>query len=174
MNEPSTAIDAEPASFARWLLAVVTFPAGGLVATLGTVSIVLGRFDLTLWGWLWSIEALALGAALATVLSRARRIRTLRIASGVGLAVLVLVRIAFFGASDHVALVVLDRSGEVRSSARWLDRLFEERDASMVGSRLLVALDLVPAREFPSLPGLLASSYPAERSPDKRRLGCPI
>jgi pimeloyl-ACP methyl ester carboxylesterase len=59
------------------------------------------------------------------------------------------------------------------SRARLVDRLFEERDAAMVGSRLLVLIGAVRAREFRTLPALLAASYP-EAEADAPRLGTPI
>lgn len=172
--EPApTSAPEEPLSFARVLLAVVAAPVGVALVIAGLASIALGRFELTVWGWLWSIESVALGVGLLLVLSRSVATERLRRGSFAGLALLALVRITFFGGDERVSLVVLDRDGAVVSSARWIDRLFEERDASIVGSRFLVALDAVPAREFHTLPGLLERSYPAAES-DAPRLGTPI
>ncbi len=163
----------EPLAFSRVLFAVVLVPIGIVLVLLGLLSIALGRSALSAWGWSWSIESIALGVGLVLCLSRAKEIVRLRWASVIGLALLVSLRVLFFGGSDVARLVVLDRDGEIVSEARLLDRLFEERDASMVGSRLLVRLDLVPSREFPTLPGLLERSY-GRAEDDAPFLGTPI
>jgi pimeloyl-ACP methyl ester carboxylesterase len=169
----SAAIEHEPASFARWLAAIVCVPLGLLLALAGLLSVALGRTELTVWGWLWSFDALALAVGLVTIVSRHPTLVRLRIGGGLGLVLLALVRVAFYGGTDAARLVVIDRAGEESSRARLLDRLFEERDAAMVGSRLLVLVGAVPAREFPSLPALLAEAYPrVER--ETPRLGTPI
>lgn len=169
----SAAIEHEPASLVRWLAAIVCVPLGLLLALAGLLSIALGRTELTMWGWLWSIDALALAVGLVTILSRRRALTRVRVAGALGLALLVFVRVAFHGGTDAARLVVIDRAGEEVSRARVINRLFDERDASMVGSRLLVLTGAVPAREFPTLPALLAASYP-EAEADAPRLGTPI
>jgi pimeloyl-ACP methyl ester carboxylesterase len=169
----SAAIEHEPASFVRWLAAIVCVPLGLLLALAGLLSIALGRAELTVWGWLWSLDALAIAVGLVTIVSRHPTLVRLRIGGGLGLVLLPLVRVAFYGGADAARLVVIDRAGEEVSRARVIDRLFEERDASMVGSRLLVLAGAVPAREFPTLPALLAASYP-EVEADAPRLGTPI
>lgn len=170
---PETSPTSQPPTFGRVLVAVAAAPLGLLVAALGLASIALGRLDLTVWGWLWSLEALGLGLALVTIASSRASLTRLRVGSALGLALLVLARVAFFAGDERASILVLDRDGAVVSDARWVDRLFEERDASMVGSRLLAGLGLVPAREFPTLPGLLARSY-ARTEEDAPRLGTPV
>lgn len=162
-----------PWGLARMLPMPFLVLAGLAVATAGAMSIALGRSELTAWGWLWSLEALTLGSALLSAPIDGRRVRALRLASAVGLVSLVLVRVATRGEGEGISLVVLDHEGHVRSSARWLDRLFEERDASIVGSRALVVIDGVPSREFPTLPPLLASAY-AGLGEDASVVGTPI
>lgn len=177
MNEISSADLAprtpEAAPSSRWLLAVVTVPTGVLLALAGLASLALGRTELTPWGWLWSLEALALAVGLVTIVSQGRTLVRLRLVSGAALLVLALVRVVFFGGTGAARLVVIDRHGDEVAGTRVVDRLFEERDAAMVGSRLLVLVGAVPAREFPTLPALLAEAYPPlER--DAPRLGTPI
>lgn len=159
------------------VVALLVAPLGFALVFAGLASIVLGRTALTCWGWLWSLEALLLGAALLAPLPHegvaVTRWRVVRAASVVVLAVLVLVRIARYGGDADTALVVLDEHGQVQGGARWLDRLFEERDATIVGGRALVASGLLTAAEFPSLPGILRSSYEATEA-DAPRLGTPI
>jgi pimeloyl-ACP methyl ester carboxylesterase len=157
----------------RTIAAILSMPLGLALLLAGLASIALGRADLTAWGWLWSFEALALGAGLATWWREEGRGARALGAALVGLVLLASMRIAFFGGSDRAFLVVLGEDGREVGSARWVDRLFEERDAAMVGSRALVALGLVPAREFPTLPALLARSYEAAEE-DAPRLGTPI
>ncbi|MCA9575782.1 MAG: hypothetical protein KC668_10115, partial [Myxococcales bacterium] len=98
--------------------------------------------------------------------------RLLRGAAPGLLVLLVTTRVVAFGGNHATELVVLNRSGHVVSTARFVNRLFEERDAALVGSRLLVALGAVPAPEFPTLPELLRRSYPATEQ-EGARLGTP-
>jgi len=162
-----------PWSLSRLVLTPILVLVGLAIGAAGVLAIAFGRTELSGWGWLWSIEALVLGVALLGAPLEGRRVRMLRIGSAVALLSLVLVRIAIRGEGEGVSLVVLDREGHVRSSARWLDRLFEERDASVVGSRVLVALEAVPSREFPTLPALLASAYD-ELGDDVSHAGTPV
>lgn len=173
MSETTTVEATEAPSFSQILLAVVLAPIGVALVAAGLSSIVFGHVSLTLWGWAWSLESVALGAGLVMWLSRRRAIEVLRRGSTVGLAVIALTRVVFFGGSEEASIVVLDRDGAIVSDARLLDRLFEERDASMVGSRLLTFLGAVPSREFPTLPALLDRSYP-QTEDDAPRLGTPI
>lgn len=173
MSETTTTEAAEPPSFPQVLLAVVLAPIGVALVAAGLLSIALGHVSLTAWGWVWSIESIALGVVLCLWLSRRAALTVLRRGSAVGLVVIALTRVVFFGGSDEASIVVLDRDGAIVSEARWIDRLFEERDASMVGSRLLTFLGAVPSREFPTLPDLLARSY-TQTEDDAPRLGTPI
>ena len=127
---------------------------------------------MSLWGWAWSFTAL--GLAVQIVPSRIReRIGKWAETPTLALAALIAVRVPFAGASTHASLIMIDQHAHITGSARWVDRLFEERDASIVGSRLLVALDVVSAREFPLLPALLIASYPAHEA-FAPRLATPI
>ncbi|MFO0709926.1 MAG: hypothetical protein U0353_08810 [Sandaracinus sp.] len=165
--------DARPIRPLLVLLALLASPLALSLVLAGLASIALGNVALSGWGWLWSIASIALGAALLTLASARARWAHLRRASVLGLAALALVRIALFGGDDAARLVVLDRDGALVSDARLVDRLFEERDASMVGSRFLVLTRAVPAREFPTLPALLEASYDATEH-DVPHLGTPI
>jgi hypothetical protein len=61
-------------------------------------------------------------------------------------------------AGDRLRVLSLDREGKT-GPAPLLDRLFDERDAAMLGSRLLAASGLMGAREFPALPAVLDAAY---------------
>jgi pimeloyl-ACP methyl ester carboxylesterase len=157
----------------RHLAVLLCAPVGLLLVVAGLASIALGRASLSPWGWLWSLDACLLGVGLATWSREDGRSARALVVALVGLVSLASARVAFFGGGDRAFLVVLDDEGREVSAARWIDRLFEERDASMVGSRALVALGLVPAREFPALPALLDASYDAAEE-DAPRLGTPV
>ncbi len=139
----------------------------------GALSLSLGRTELTLSGWLWSLESLALGAALSAWWLKGPRARSLQASSVLALVLLAGYRVATRGRCEDVSLVVLDEHGGEVGSARWIDRLFDERDAAIVGSRALTLLGAVPAREFPTLPALLAASYP-QLEDEAPTLGTPI
>jgi pimeloyl-ACP methyl ester carboxylesterase len=175
MSEATPEHDAtgEPPSFLTILSAVALAPLGLVLLLAGVTSIGLGRLALTGWGWLWSIESIALGVGLLAWSSRSPRFTALRRGGTIALFLLALVRLVFFGGTEEASIVVLDHEGHVVGASRWIDRLFEERDASMVGSRLLTLVGAVPSREFPALPELLERSYPQTEA-DAPRLGTPI
>ena len=72
-----------------------------------------------------------------------------------GWLLLVVARIAFIGGAPDARLAVLPGD----HGARFVNRIFEERDAAILGARLLAWIGVVPAREFPALPALLAEGY---------------
>lgn len=156
-------------SFVLLFLRVVVAIALTFIALL---SIAFGRTEMSLWGWAWCLVALGLAVQLAPTQLRQRFGKWVEIPSLL-LVMLGATRIVFYGDSDSAALVTIDSQGHVSGSARWIDRLFEERDASIVGSRLLVASGLMPAPEFPTLPALLVESYPAHEA-FAPRLGTPV
>jgi pimeloyl-ACP methyl ester carboxylesterase len=171
--EPDAPASSGNLSLARCLAAAAAAPPALALALAGLLAPALGRAELSVWGWLWSFEAVALAVGLGTIPSRRRRFARVRAAGVAGLVLLGLVRTTLFGGSETAHLVVIDRAGHVASGARLLDRLFEERDAAMVGSRLLVLAGAVRASEFRNLPSLLAQSYP-QLEQDAPRLGTPI
>lgn len=149
-------LDSFPVAFLRVCAAL-------LLALMALLSLAFGRTELSPWGWAWSFTAIGLAVQIAP--SRIRgRIGAWAELPTLLLALLVTIRIACFGASGHASLVNIDQEGHIEGSARWVDRLFEERDASIVGSRLLVTLGVIPADEFPTLPALLVASYPSHEA----------
>jgi pimeloyl-ACP methyl ester carboxylesterase len=146
-------------SFVLSFLRVLVALSLSLVALL---SIILGRTEMSLWGWSYSLVALGLALQIAPTRLRERFGNWVEVPSLL-LVLLCAVRIAFYGASERASLVTIDAHGRITGGARWIDRLFEERDASMVGSRLLIATGMVPP-EFPTLPSLLIASYPAHEA----------
>jgi len=73
----------------------------------------------------------------------------------VALVALFLIRFAGGGYSPHARLEVLPRGHETRV----VDRLFEERDAAILGARLFTWTGTFAAPEFPTLAPLLVTAY---------------
>jgi pimeloyl-ACP methyl ester carboxylesterase len=124
---------------------------------------------LSVWG---IVQWLATGAIATGLVSwpwRApRRVGPTRVGLAVWLVVLVL-RIALVGSTPGARLTTLPAD----DGARWANRLFEERDASILGARLLNDTGRMQAREFPTLPALLVDGY--DRLDDEApRIGSPV
>jgi pimeloyl-ACP methyl ester carboxylesterase len=111
-------------------------------------AIGLGRAQLSLSGWGWIVLALALFVTSLKLQWRS--------ACRVAVALTVLFAAARIArpASPEAHVETLHRDGRLTASP-WLDRLFDERDAAIVGSRLMVALGHVRAPEFGRLPDVI-------------------
>jgi len=110
---------------------------------------------LSSWGLVQWLATATLGVGLVT--APFRRMRSWG-PSRTGLLLLVatlLARVVGGGFSPHARLLVLPQAQE----ARIVDRLFEERDAAILGARLFTWGHLVSAPEFPTLAPLLVDGY---------------
>ncbi len=110
---------------------------------------------LSSWGLFEWLGTTLLGVGLVSAPFRALRAWGPSRTGAALLSLLFLARAIAGGVSPHARLLVLPAAHE----ARLLDRLFEERDAAILGARLVAWSGVMRAPEFPMLPALLASSY---------------
>lgn len=127
----------------KWVLATLFW-----LGALGVVALSHGTLSGSGWGWV--AVALAAGLCLAAP-SRARAAVLLVATVTVG---------CLRGCPDPGRIVVrsMDSSGAL-GPAPLLDRLVDERDAALVGSRLLVMSGALRAPELPMLPVVLDDAY---------------
>lgn len=119
--------------------------AGSCLGALG-----LGRAELSPSGWAWSL----LGLALASV-PFLSRFPVVRVVIACGAVLFVSLRLFVPRGPSRATVWSLHADGKLTAAPR-LDRLFDERDAAIVGSRLLVTIGWVRAPEFPRLPEVIA------------------
>jgi hypothetical protein len=107
------------------------------------------------WGvaeWL-ALASLTIG--LMTARWRRRRAWGPGRTGAVAIPALIVLRLIAGGVSEHARSLVLPAAHE----ARLVDRVFEERDAAILGARVLAWSGVMHAPEFPTLPSLLTGAY---------------
>jgi hypothetical protein len=111
---------------------------------------------LSVWGWaVWALTGILAGGLVSLPWRASKRIGPARVGLA-GLLIIFALRVALVGAPPGARLTTLPAD----DGARWANRLFEERDAAILGARLLDDLGLMHhAREFPTLAGLLSVFY---------------
>lgn len=117
------------------------------------------------WGWAWWLSSATLAAGLVSAPWRRPRTWGPARTGALAVAIVTVLRLVAGGVSADARLLVLPHGDE----APWLDRLFEERDATILGARLLSRS--VPADEFPTLAPLLAHAYDGMETELGHRMG---
>ena len=107
------------------------------------------------WGVLEWLASLSLGVGLVSCRWRRQRAWGPSRTGMLALVIIAMLRLATGGVTPHARLLVLPSDHE----ARLVDRLFEERDAAILGARLLAWTGAMRAPEFPTLPSLLTHAY---------------
>ncbi len=120
---------------------------------------------LSAWGWAWWLASATLGVGLVSAPWRTPRAWGPARTGALAVAILAALRLVAGGVSPHARLLVLPHGDE----APWLDRLFEERDATILGARLISGV--ATADEFPTLAPLLIPAYDAMEIELGHRMG---
>lgn len=120
---------------------------------------------LSAWGWAWWLSTATLAVGLVSAPWRRRRAWGPTRTGALAVVIVAVLRLVAGGVSPDARLLVLPHGDE----APWLDRLFEERDATIVGARLLSGV--ASAEEFPTLAPLLVPAYDAMEIELGHRMG---
>jgi predicted esterase len=127
----------------------------GIVVLAPALLATLALDVLSWWGRAEWLAMMVLGVGLVSAPFRNQRGWGPSRTGAIAVALLLVARWIAGGVSPEARLLVLPAGHEARA----LDRIFEERDAAILGARLLSWVGAVDAPEFPALASLSATAY---------------